>query len=100
MGTLGAFIGGALEEALGSFIERTVEKAIMRFLEYSSVKSEEDVVWLTPDQVSKRLSVTRSTLWKWDKEGYLRVHKFGKRARYKESEVARVESAERKGGVK
>ena len=61
-------------------------------------KSNEPVpTWLNPDQVCKRIGINRVTLWRWDKEGYLRGVKFGKRIRYKESDVLRVEEAE-KGG--
>ena len=58
---------------------------------------EEEPVWLTPDQVAERLNVTRSTLWRWAKDGYLSNFKFGNRTRYKKSDVERVEEAE-KGG--
>lgn len=53
--------------------------------------------WLTPEQVCERLGKTRATIWRWDRSGYLRGQRFGGRLRYAESEVARVEAAE-KGG--
>lgn len=62
-----------------------------------SETEKESPIWLTPDQVAKRLKVTRCTLWRWNKEGYLPNCKFGNRTRYKLSDVERVEEAE-KGG--
>lgn len=56
---------------------------------------EEEVVWLSADQVCKRLCKDRSTIWKWSKEGYLPLTKFGNRNRYKLSDVERVENAEK-----
>lgn len=53
--------------------------------------------WMTPDQVCERLGKTRATIWRWNRSGYLRGQRFGGRLRYAESEVARVEAAE-KGG--
>lgn len=53
--------------------------------------------WMTPEQVCERLGKTRATIWRWNRSGYLRGQRFGGRLRYAESEVARVEAAE-KGG--
>lgn len=58
--------------------------------------SEEETVWLSAEQVAQRLGVTRATLWRWDKMGYLTGTKFGKKVRYKESDVARIEASEKK----
>lgn len=77
-----------------SLIQETIDKTI------GAIKRDskgEECNWLSPAQVMSRLSVTRPTLWKWNKEGYLRGVKFGKRVRYRESDVLRVENAE-KGG--
>lgn len=60
--------------------------------------TEEKIVWLSAEQVCSRLSITRATLWRWGKEEYLCGFKFGNRVRYRESDVMRVEAAE-KGGA-
>ena len=60
-----------------------------------NAKNEPDTNWLTAEQVSSLLGVDRSTLWRWNKEGYLPNFKFGNRVRYKESDVCRVQAAEK-----
>lgn len=60
---------------------------------------EPETVWLTPEQVAERLNKTLSTLWRWEKEGYLKPFRFGRKCRYRESDVVKVEQAE-KGGTK
>lgn len=79
---------------LQSLIEETIGKTIEAL---SGNTREEECNWLSPAQVMSRLDVTRPTLWRWDKEGYLRAFKFGNRVRYKDDDVKRVEYAE-KGG--
>ena len=59
----------------------------------------EEIVWLTPEQVSERLKKTLPTLWRWEKEEYLKPFRFGRKCRYRESDVKKIEQAE-KGGVK
>ena len=56
--------------------------------------------WLTAEEVCERLDVTRCTLWRWNKEGYLEGKRFGRRIRYAESDVARIKQTEKKGGIK
>lgn len=56
----------------------------------------EETVWLSAEQVAQRLGVNRSTLWRWDKIGYLTGTKFGNKIRYKESDVTRIEASEKK----
>lgn len=41
----------------------------------------------TPKQVSEMLNVDVSTLWRWNKKGYLKTIEFGGGRRYKMSEV-------------
>lgn len=43
--------------------------------------------FLTPDEVSAMVGVSRNTLWRWDKEHYLTPVKVGRNLRYKRSEV-------------
>ena len=76
---------------LGELIRQTVEQTI----DAMKQTSEEAVVWLTPTQVSERLGKDRATLWRWDKEGYLKGYKFGNRVRYRLCDVERIEVAER-----
>ena len=50
--------------------------------------------WMTPKQVAARLGCCESTLWRWEKEGYLAPVRFGKRCRYRAEDVERVAKAE------
>lgn len=81
-------------EDLRGFAEEVVKKTV----EEVAKAKEPEPTWMSATQVCSRMGVNRSTLWRWGKEGYLPGHKFGNRVRYKESDVCRVEAAE-KGGV-
>lgn len=43
--------------------------------------------FLTPDEVSAMIGVSKNTLWRWEKENYLTPVKIGRKSRYKRSEV-------------
>ena len=44
---------------------------------------------LTPEQVAKRLHVTKQTVWKWIREGHLPARRFGQRMyRINEADLA------------
>ncbi|MBD5420982.1 MAG: helix-turn-helix domain-containing protein [Bacteroides sp.] len=82
-------------EDLRSFAQEVAEKVVASLGKVTN----EDTVWLSPEQTAKRLGVNKATLWRWGKTGYLVGTKFGCKVRYRESDVARVESSEKKGGV-
>ena len=72
-------------------LERVVQNAIDKLLEQRENKPE---VYLTAEETAKRLQVDRSTLWRWNKEGYLVSNKVGSKARYKLSDVERIQKGE------
>ena len=43
--------------------------------------------YLTPDEVAKMLGASKSTLWRWNKSGYFRNIKCGRKSFYKKSDV-------------
>ena len=47
----------------------------------------EPETYLTPDDVAGELGVSKNTLWRWDKMGYLSPVKVGRKSLYKRSEV-------------
>lgn len=49
------------------------------------VRQEED--YLTAKETAKKLGVDLSTLWRWDKSGYLKKIKVGNTVRYRQSDV-------------
>ena len=77
---------------LQDLMKETVKETMLNL---NLLQKDEDLVWLSADQVCKRLGKDRSTIWKWSKEGYLPFTKFGNRNRYKLSDVERVENAEK-----
>lgn len=48
---------------------------------------EKEKVMITRCEASKRLNVDRSTLWRWDKMGYLKAHRRGRAVLYLEKDV-------------
>ena len=46
--------------------------------------------YLTTDEVAKKLNCDPSTLWRWDKNGYLPKVKWCGKARYRLSDVQRI----------
>lgn len=46
--------------------------------------------YLTQDEVSEKLRVDKSTLWRWDKIGYLNKCRVGGKVRYRQSEVEKL----------
>ncbi|MDR0769367.1 MAG: helix-turn-helix domain-containing protein [Dysgonamonadaceae bacterium] len=44
----------------------------------------------SPDQVAKILSVDKSTLWRWKKQGYLVPVEIGGKRRYKMSDIKKI----------
>jgi len=43
--------------------------------------------YLTIKQAAERLGVTKTTLWRWEKENYLLPVRFGSKVRYRESDI-------------
>lgn len=46
--------------------------------------------YLTQDEVSAKLLVDKSTLWRWDKSGYLNKVRVGGKVRYRLSDVTKL----------
>ncbi|GHT28106.1 hypothetical protein AGMMS49574_01750 [Bacteroidia bacterium] len=52
---------------------------------------------LTRKEVLKRLGIDASTLWRWDKAGYLVPIKFGGQKRYKASDIRALTEGKKNG---
>ncbi|UVX35878.1 MAG: protein of unknown function (DUF3853) [Bacteriophage sp.] len=72
---------------LKDFAEHLIEKSIKGVKE-SFIRPEEN--YLTIKEVAKRLHVDPSTLWSWDKKGYLRKIEVGGKRLYRESDVEAI----------
>ena len=46
--------------------------------------------YMTPDEVAGVFDVTKNTLWRWDKIGYLKPVRCGRRLHYKRSDVTKL----------
>lgn len=73
------------QECLYDTLARIVESAIEKHFEKPKMEK-----MLTIRQVGEILGVDPSTLWKWDREGYLCKTYIGGKPRYKESEVMAI----------
>ena len=65
------------------------------FLQWSEeLKSQHQVQneesYLSAQETADKLGVDVSTLWRWDKSGYLKKIKVGKKNRYRESDVLKL----------
>lgn len=70
-----------LETVLGSLIEKVIAR-------YEAEKREPR---LTIKQVSQRLNVDPSTLWRWERDGYLIPTRLGRKVLYNESDIIAIE---------
>ncbi len=81
----------------GASVQLVVNALDLRelFLEWqaeaqAAAKQQKEETYLTAKECAERLSVDLSTLWRWDKTGYLRKVKIGKKIFYRGSDVARL----------
>jgi excisionase family DNA binding protein len=70
---------------LNAYSSNLIEKA-KKELE-ASVLSDKAEIYLTVNQVAEILNVDLSTLWRWNKKGYLKTIEIGGSRRYKMSAV-------------
>ena len=50
--------------------------------------------YLQPDEVARICDVTKNTLWRWDRDGYLKPVHVGRRLFYKKSDVDKLLNGE------
>lgn len=55
-----------------------------------SVQIKQEEKYWTVKETAQRLAVDVSTLWRWDKQGYLVPVKLGRKVLYKESDIIKV----------
>ena len=64
-------------------------------LEKRLEKAETTEVYYSPAEVSKTLQVDLSTLWRWEKQGYLTGVKIGGKKRFKKSDLDKILEGEK-----
>ena len=69
-------------------LEAVVRKIVMEAIDAS--RAESDKKLLTRDEVCSILSVSPSTLWKWDKIGYLKKRKVGRSVFYEKNDILKL----------
>jgi predicted DNA-binding transcriptional regulator AlpA len=62
----------------------------LELLEEANQVKKEPEQFLTADETSKKLNVTSTTLWRWNKENYLKPIKIGRKPYYKLSDVNKL----------
>lgn len=90
-GTIIAVPVGDLVDANTRLVERTVadmERAIA---------NKRETVYLTREQVIAKLNIVPSTLWRWNKRGYLVPVKVGGENRYRSTDLDRILGIEQRG---
>lgn len=83
-GTIIAVPVGDLVEANNRLVERTVAN-----LE-RAIAERRETVYLTREQVIAKLNIVPSTLWRWNKRGYLIPVKVGGENRYRSTDIDRI----------
>lgn len=68
------------------------EFALSLIKETQAIKPEEKPAeqYLSPDETATLLKVSKNTLWRWSKNGYLSPTKVGRKSVYKLSEINQI----------
>lgn len=51
---------------------------------------EEKAKFLSPEEAATKLKVSRVSLWRWEKAGYLTANRIGGKVYYKESDITKL----------
>lgn len=73
-----------LEAVLGRMFGRMMDEA--RHIASTEAKD----ALLTPDQAADTLQISKVTLWRWEKQGYLVPVSIGGKKRYKSRDIQRI----------
>ena len=76
-------------EALEKKLE-IIQASILELTNKPTPETKQPEKYLTVDQVAEMLSVSRVTLWSWDKKGILESYRFGNLKRYKLSDIEKM----------
>jgi len=82
---------------LGQFAKQVADQTAQSLLKgYKKEPEQETEKLLTADEVCQRLNISRQTLYKWGKKGWINPVKLGYAVRWRETDVKAIQ----KGGVK
>lgn len=74
----------------GPDLINAIQQAARTMAENRGEKITPEEKYLTPDQASEMLQVSKVTLWHWKKDGILNAFKIGRQVRYKLSDIQRI----------
>lgn len=74
----------------GADLLTAIQKAAQSIQESKSVNISPEEKYMTPEQTSKMLQVSKVTLWTWNKKDILPAFKIGREVRYKLSDIQKV----------
>ncbi|MBR6978646.1 MAG: helix-turn-helix domain-containing protein [Prevotella sp.] len=72
-------------EELRQFVREILDEAME-----AARNTKQPETYLDEDEVMQRLDVTHSTLWRWNKTGYLKTVKVGRKTFWKGSDITRL----------
>ncbi|EJX06904.1 hypothetical protein EVA_04988 [gut metagenome] len=64
-----------------------LREAFLAWSEEHTQEQQEEEQYLTAAETAEKLNVDKTTLWRWDKNGYLRNVKRGKKVYYRLSDL-------------
>ena len=67
-----------------------LKEAFLQWSEETKKEEPKEENYLTARETANKLGVDVSTLWRWDKSGYLKKIKVGNAIRYRESDVTKL----------
>lgn len=79
--------------ALFTIFKPIIKEAVRDVLEEQTEsirQAEDDKKLINTEQACKMIGVDRGTLWRWNKEQYLCVHKVGKKNLYRVGDIRRL----------
>ena len=66
------------------------KSVIQKYANEKDSSKEEDPHLLSVEESTKILNVSKPTLWRWAKDGYIKPTKIGKRVYYPKSEIEKI----------
>lgn len=77
------------KDDLEEIICNLVDAQMQRFYDEKKKEAEADQL-IKPKDAAKQIGVNLTTLWRWNKDGYLKKVYVGGKPRYKQSDVNRI----------
>ena len=76
------------ESDLENVMQRMFKGMLAEATKIAEVKAQDMLI--TPEQAAETLKVSKVTLWRWEKSGYLIPISIGGKKRYRNSDIAKI----------